>query len=147
MASARDMLLDQTNDRFGEIVFASPKKFREEVFRRAGIRAKKGGAFALSSAKKNDVRVQKLMEAIQGGADVPDDLLAELVRNYLYTRRALLAEALDFLEVEHEEGLTDADLDFIEELPKERIAQLRDVLERNHDKADVELYLRFMNVA
>ncbi len=147
MATARELLLQQTTERFNEIVFASPKKFREELFRRAGVKAKKGGAFALSNAKKNAVRVEKLLASMQDGADLPDELLAELIRNYLYTKRALLAEALDFFEVEHDEGLTDADLDFIEELPEERVTQLRGILERSHDKDDVELYLRFMNVA
>lgn len=146
MASARELLLEQTTDRFAEIIFASPKKFREEVFRRAGVKAKKGGAFALGNAKKNAVRVEKLLGSMQEGADVPEEILAELIRNYLYTKRGLLAEALDFFEVEHDDGLTDADLDFLEELPAERVTQLRDILEKTHDKDDVDLYLRFMNV-
>lgn len=146
MASARELLLQQTTERFNEIILASPKKFREELFRRAGVKAKKGGSFALNNAKKNAVRVEKLLASMQDGTEVPDELLAEIIRNYLYTRRALLAEALDFFEVEHDDGLTDADLEFMEELPPERVTQLRGILEKSHDKDDVELYLRFMNV-
>lgn len=147
MASTRALLVDQNPDRFVEIVSASPKKFREELFRRAGIRAKKGGSFSLNNAKKNAVRIGKLRQALMDGFEVEAELLDELVRNYLYTRRSLLAEALDFFEVEHDEGLTDADLDFVEELPADRVTHLRDLLKRNHDEADVELYLRFMKIA
>ena len=44
---------------FSTVVSASPRKFREEMFRRANIKTKGGGAFALTSQKKNEVRIKR----------------------------------------------------------------------------------------
>jgi hypothetical protein len=133
-------------DRFAEIIAASPKKFREEVFRRAGIRAKTD-QFSLKSTGKNEVRTQKLFSAIKEGADLGEGVAEELIRNYLYTRRPLLADALDHFKVPHDNGLTDEDLGFIEKLKPEEAQKLKDQLKAKHDERDVELYLAFMNVS
>ncbi len=145
MTGASSLLSHLEADHFEMVLAASPKKFREEIFRKAGIR-NRGGAFALKAGAKNSVRVQKLRENLLKGKALDEDLAEEVIRNYFFTRRSLLAEALDFLEVNHDEGLTDDDLDFVNELPKERIEKLKGILEQNHDQQDVELYLRFMNV-
>lgn len=145
MATGSDILSKLEAEQFGEVLNASPKKFREEIFRRAGVK-NKGGAFALKANGKTEVRVKKLRAAILEGFKLEDELADEVIRNYLYTRRPLLAEALDFLEVEHDEGLTDAELDFIQELAPERGTHLRDLLCRSHAEADVDLYMAFMNV-
>lgn len=147
MAELRQLLAQLEPDHFDAVIRASPKRFREEVFRRAGIRTKGGGgAFSLKSGSKTEARVKRLQEGLAGPLEISDELLEELLRNYLYTRRALLGEALDFLEVPHEEGLTDEDLDFVEKLEPERATRLRDVLCRSHEARDVDLYLRFMKV-
>jgi len=145
MATGSDILSKLGAEHFGEVLNASPKKFREEIFRRAGVKSK-GGAFALKANGKTEARVKKLRAAMLEGFELEDEIADEVVRNYLYTRRSLLAEALDFFEVEHDEGLTDAELDFIEELPPERGTHLRDLLCKNHPEADVDLYIAFMNV-
>jgi len=146
MASPNDILRKLSADHFGAVVSASPKKFREEVFRRAGVKNRGGGAFALKSTGKTNARMKKLRKEMLEGFELEAEIAEELIRNYLYTRRPMLAEALDFLEVEHDEGLTDADLDFIQELPAERGKHLKDLLCRNHEAEDVELYLAFMDV-
>lgn len=146
MASPNDILLKLDGDHFGAVIAASPKKFREEIFRRAGVKNRGGGAFALKSTGKNNARMKKLRKAMLEGFELEAELAEELIRNYLYTRRPMLAEALDFLEVEHDEGLTDADLDFIQELPAERGRHLRELLCRQHAEADVDMYLTFMDV-
>lgn len=134
-------------EQFRELVAASPRAVREEVFRRTGIKARrKGGAAALQSRGKADKRIEKLHEALSEGLALEDRLVEEMVRNYLYTRRPLLADAMDFLEVEHDEGLTNADLDFMQELDAKRRDALRAHLSPKHDAADVELYLSFMGV-
>ena len=144
--SPNELLSTMSESYFTEVVAASPKKFREEVFRRVGIKSKTGGAFSLATNKKNEVRIKRLFQALQEGAALEDPVAEELIRNYLYTRRTLLADALDFFEVPHDNGLTDADLDFMAKLEKEKAAELRDRLAKAHPEADVDLYLRFMNI-
>ena len=146
MAELRQLLVRLDHDHFDAIVRASPKRFREEVFRRAGIRNRGSSTFSLKPSSKVEARVKRLQEALGSGLQLTDEVLEELVRNYMYTRRDLLAEALDFFEVKHDHGLTNEDLDFMGELPPEKIASLRDVLCRNHEVRDVDLYLRFMNI-
>lgn len=146
MADPNDILRKLESDHFAEVISASPKKFREEIFRRAGVKNRGGGAFALKSTGKNNARTKKLRATMLGGFELEGELGAELIRNYLYTRRPLLAEALDFLGVDHDEGLTDEDLDFLTELKPEKGQQLRDLLCRNHEDADVDLYVAFMDI-
>jgi hypothetical protein len=138
-------ILTQDPERFQRIVAASPKKFREEIFRRAGVRVK-AEAFSLKTQPKNELRSQKLLAALKEGADLGEGVVEELIRNYLYTRRELLADALDHFKVPHDNGLTDSDLDFIEKLKPEEGAQLRALLAAKHEASDVDLYLAFMNI-
>ena len=146
MANPTQILRKLDADLFHEVLNASPKKFREEVFRRAGIK-NKGGAFALKASGKTEARAKKLRAMLLEGTELQSELSEELLRNYLYTRRPLLAEALDFLGVEHDNGLTDSDLDFLAELPAERRTHLKDLLCRNHAQHDVDLYLAFMDLS
>ena len=145
MAKPFELLTRLSSEQFTEVLNASPKKVREELFRRTGIK-NKGGAFALRTSQKTEARIRKLFEALVAGAEIPDELGEEVIRQYLYHRRDLLAEALDFLEVDHDHGLTDADLDFVGDLEPEKAQQLRDVLLRKHEAHDVELYLGFMGL-
>ena len=144
--SPNELLSTMSEVYFTEVVAASPKKFREEVFRRLGIKSKAGGAFSLGSTKKNEVRIKRLFQAMQEGLSLEDPVAEELIRNYLYTRRPLLADALDFFAVPHDNGLTDADLDFMAKIEKDKGTELRSKLASKHPEADVDLYLRFMNI-
>lgn len=145
MKALRALLVRLDADHFDAVVRASPKRFREEVFRRAGIR-NRAGAFSLRSSSKTEARTRRLQETLGGQTALDDDIIEELLRNYLYTRRPLLAEALDFLEVAHEDGLTGEDLTFMKDLPAEKAGRLRDILCRNHETRDVDLYLGFMDI-
>lgn len=142
MPSTLEILARMSPERFQEVMAASPKKFREEVYKHAGIR-KKGGAFSLASAKSEE-RTERLGSILREGVELPEDLVEEIIRNYLYTRRPLLADALDFFEVPHTEGLTDADIGFMEKLGPERGRELKKKLLERHDGRDVDLYLTFM---
>lgn len=145
MPTPRELLTHLDPDRFQQLISASPKKFREEIFRRAGIRVK-ADPFSLKSSGKSEMRTQKLHTALKEGLDLDENVLEELIRNYLYTRRAMLADALDHFKVPHDNGLTDSDLDFVQKLPPEQGRALREMLAAKHDGRDVDLYLAFMNV-
>ncbi|MCB9655271.1 MAG: hypothetical protein H6729_14210 [Deltaproteobacteria bacterium] len=145
MVTLTELLGRMPPDRFEELLAASPKKFREEIFRKAGSK-KKTSAFSLKTASGDPHRVGKVQEAIRSGSTLGGEYIEELVRNYLYGRRALLADALDFLGVEHDDGLTETDLDFVGDMPEEKGRALRAALEGKHAASDVELYLSFMGV-
>ena len=145
MATPTEIVRRLPADRFVTVLSASPRAFREDLFRKANVKVK-GNAFSLASSSKNHVRAEKLHETIVGGLDVGDTLLEELLRNYLYTQRPLLAAALDELGVKHDQGLTDEDLEFVTKLEAERATKLRSRLLAQFDPTDVHLYLDFMNV-
>lgn len=132
-------------DRFSEVVGASPRKIREELYRRLGVKAKKSSAFAIKKSEDDD-RAKKLLAAIQNGESVADEVLEELIRNYLYVKRDMLGDALDHFQIPHENGLTDEEIDFLSELPKEKSAELKKLLLAKHSPADVELYFAYMNI-
>jgi hypothetical protein len=146
MPSPTELLKLQTLDRFQTIFSASPRKLREDAYRRAGIK-NKGDVFSLRASGKNEVRTQRLYQAIGQGFELEEKVSEEVIRNYLFTRRDLLVGALDFLGVEHDQGLTDQDLDFIQELPLEKRQALRATLVATFAPEDVDLYLAYMNIA
>lgn len=145
MATPTEIVRRLPVERFVTLLAASPKAYREDLFRKANIKVK-GNAFSLASSSKNHVRSERLHEAITGGLDLGDQVLEELIRNYLYTQRPLLAAALDELGVKHDRGLTDDDLAFVSTLEPARAQALRTKLQAAFDPADVALYLDFMNV-
>ena len=79
MATPTELLRLMDADRFHEVLAASPKSFREELFRRANVRAKGGGAFSLKSPNKNRVRAAKLLTKVKNGQGVGDDVLEEVI--------------------------------------------------------------------
>jgi hypothetical protein len=145
MPTPSELLRLQTPDRFQTILAASPRKLREEAYRRAGIKAK-GGTFSLKSSGKSEERAQKLHQHLGAGQPIDEQVADEFLRNYLLARRGLLIAALDHLGVPHSDGLTDHDLDFIPELPLERRHALRATLLEGHPAEDVDLYLAYLNV-
>lgn len=145
MATPTEIVRRLPTERFVSIIAASPKAFREDLFRKGNVKVKTN-AFSLASSPKNNVRAEKLHKSIVDGLDLGDQPLEELIRNYLYTQRPLLAAALDELGVKHDNGLTDEDLDFISKLEPARAQALREKLSAGFDAVDVGLYLDFMNV-
>ena len=71
-------------------------------------------------------------------------LAEELIRVYPMGKRSLLGAALDELGIDHQDGLTDAELDGISELDADAAQALASTLSQTYDPLDVMLYLRFM---
>lgn len=143
MNAVLQILRDMDEACFQKVFAVSPKKLREEIFRLAKIKVR-GGTFVLKSSGKNEQRIRKLYQAVQTGFNLESQYCEELIRNYLFTRRALLGDALDQFNIPHEDGLTDSELDFFGELSAEEKDKLRSKLAETHDKADVDLYIQFM---
>jgi len=125
-----------------EIVGAAPKKVREELYRRAGV---KGRPNPYSLKSDGGARAEKLKAKLDEGTDPGREVEEEILRAYFYARRRLLADALNHLGVKNNEGLTDQDLDFMQELEPEKVASLEKALSA-HDPDDVRLYLQMMGV-
>ncbi|MEM1023913.1 MAG: hypothetical protein AAGD10_00355 [Myxococcota bacterium] len=130
------------SDRMDALLKAAPRKVREELYRRLGIKAK-SSAFSLKS--RANEKGGRVLASLADGKDPGREVLEELVRSYLFGRRALLSSALDHLKVRHSEGLTDQDLEFLEALEPKQVMALQEAL-AEHDPVDVRLYLDLMRV-
>jgi hypothetical protein len=143
MSDPQALLERCSREALERIVLSSPKKLREELFRRAGLKGK-GGAFSLRAAAKEG-RAAKLYDRLHEGLQLSSELCEEVIRQYLYGRRDLLAAALDHFEIPHEDGLTNSDVEFMQTLKPAQVTKLRQVL-ASYDPEDVALYLGFMGV-
>jgi hypothetical protein len=133
-------------DFFGQVVSACPRRSRETLFTRFAIPKPKKTASALLPSK-DPARIGKLQVAMSGLAEDDEQgqqLAEELLRVYLMGKRELLGAALDAIEVDHQDGLTDDDLDGFAELSPEDAVELAQELSQAHNPLDVSLYLRFM---
>jgi hypothetical protein len=131
-------------DKFAEIFAASTRKAREAYFHRHNIKKAKASNRVKSMAGQAEVRTKQLFEVLLEKDD--DELVEEVLRTWLLTKREMLAMALDHLEIKHENGLTEAeDIDErFEKLAVKDLKALIDKLGETHPKEDVGLYLRFM---
>ena len=142
-ATPSELIRSLEEAKFVEMAGCSPKAVRETIFTRLGVKAKPmpKTKFAKPGAK-NEERLHALRETLQ---EVDDDEVAEeLLRNYFLRRRELLAAALDYMKIPHEDGLTSSELDAFAKLTEAQAQKMLDKLSEDHDSFDVLLYLRFM---
>jgi hypothetical protein len=110
---------------FAEVIKSSSRQLREILFSQMHVKysAKKPG---LHIHGKRDERIRKLHEKLkQVSGQREIDICRELVRTWLYSKRAMLKAALDFLGVPNQDGLVDAEIDFFKELSLERVRELK----------------------
>ena len=142
------LVSDLSNETFQEVVSASPRRIRETLFGRLGIKAKKKKIGVRVHGKMED-RTKKLHERLREASTAQEDeLCGELLRNWLYTQRALLAATLDHLGVKHDDGLVDEDPAFFKEPGLETLRrqfkyELADVL-GNENLVDEVLITKLM---
>jgi hypothetical protein len=111
---------DSRTRREADMAVAAAIRFREIAVRKLSI----------------DKRVDYLLRAVR-----PEDPLASslVMSLHLEQRRGLLAAFLDALEVPHDDGMIQQDVD--PDLPVERLASAAAGLYQNFDEAEVDLYL------
>lgn len=140
------LIREMPEEFFGRVLAACPRRSRETLFARFSIpKAKKTASSLLPG--KDPARVLKLQRAFAGVGDEDGNgqqLAEELIRVYLMGKRSLLGAALDELGIDHQDGLTDAELDGISELDADAAQALASTLSQTYDPLDVMLYLRFM---
>ena len=142
-----NMISNMSEDTFAEMVKASPRKIRETLFGRLGIKAKKKSV-GLKVHGKLEERTRKLHVRLkEGKSENEENLCEELLRNWLYTKRDLLKDTLDHLDVKNDNGLIDEEPTFFQELEKEKVTELVEHLkEKGHNPEAIEVYLRFVEV-
>ncbi len=139
-----DLVAKMSDDTFAEMVQASPRKIRETLFQRLGIKAKK--TIGLKVHAKAEERTKKLQEKLRAArSDQENRLCEELVRNFLYTKRPLLKATLDHLGVKNDNGLVDEEPTFFQELTPDKLKGLVDHLRgRDFPLEHILTYLRFV---
>jgi hypothetical protein len=139
-----DLVAKMSDETFSELVAASPRKIRETLFQRLGIKAKK--TIGLKVHGKLEDRTKKLHEKLRGASsDQENRLCEELVRNWLYTKRPLLKATLDHLNVKNENGLLEEEPTFFQELTAEKVKDLVTHLKGQGFSAEhIALYLHFV---
>jgi hypothetical protein len=132
-----------SEDTFAEVIQASPRKIRETLFARLGIKAKK--QIGLKVHAKTEERTRKLHERLKTAeTKQEDELCQELVRNWLYTKRPMLKAVLDHLGVKNDNGLVDEEPTFFTELTPEKVRAIFDALKGQYPVEHLATYLRFV---
>src|SRR5437868_9375784 len=125
---------------FGELTSDGMKK----VLREAKIPTNRLASHT-STKKRNEDWSNRLWRLV---ADKPvSTAAATLLFEWLTrARRPMLAEFLTALEVQHEDGLTDAD--FMQTASPEKLCEVgKKLLESRHDKREVAAYLLFLDAS
>ena len=144
--NAIELTSEVSDNLFLGILECSPRHVREVLFSRFGVKSKKkygAGNFAQRRAAKAGMLHAKLKE---GSSKEEEELCHELLRNWLFTKRPMLKEALDFCDIENDNGIVEHDLDKLEKLSKSEVAELRTQLEKTYPAEEVLIYLKFMDV-
>lgn len=129
---------------FSEMMAASPRRIREVLYSKFGVKAEKKSLAQFSVQAKED-RLKRLHQAFSKSLGKrEDEVCRELIRNWLYAKRPMLKAALDFLEVPNKDGLIDYEPEFFKELSAEKTKALRDHLNEQFDAEQVRIYLAFM---
>ena len=132
-----------SEEKFVEVFSASPRKAREICFQRHGIKKpKKTTRITRLGAGKGE-RAGMLFAALKAEED--DQMVEELLRTWLLTKRSLLAAALDHLEIAHDDGLTESeDISRFESLSAAEIKKMAKVLKDHGSTDEIAVYLKFM---
>ncbi|MCK5688952.1 hypothetical protein KAI87_06770 [Myxococcota bacterium] len=137
-----EILRTINQEKFIEVFSASSRKARETYLHRHGVKASTGNRLSKPGAK-NLARASKLYDLLADKDD--DEMCEEILRTWLLSKREMLAAALDHLEIENENGLTESDdVDKFEKLNKKELSALTKALEGQASKDDIAIYLRFM---
>jgi hypothetical protein len=138
------LVSNMKDETFAEMVAASPRKIRETLFQRLGIKAKK--SIGLKVHGKLEERTRKLHEKLKAAnSENENRLCEELVRNWLYTKRPLLKATLDYLGIKNDNGLLEEEPLFFQELSADKVRELVSYLRGQGFAAEhIALYLHFV---
>lgn len=128
-----------------EIYGSCSRKIRNMLEGMYGKKAKKGRKVSLKSLKDKDGAALAVRDGLVAAGE--HQTAEELLKTWLLTRRELLKDALDYFQIPHEDGITDAELDVIEKAEAEALTALVNHLtEKGHALQEVSIYLAFLKV-
>jgi hypothetical protein len=131
---------------FSEVIEISPRKVRESLYSHYGVKTKSRNVL-VSLKDKKEQKYKQLHEALQKAKNEKEqNFLKELFRNWLFHKRPLLKETLDFLGVPNDNGLIEQEPDFFKALSKEKISSLINHLKPKFPTDEILIYLTFMEV-
>ena len=138
------MVTGMSAETFQDVIASSPRRIRETLFGRLGIKAKKRG-LGIQVHGKQEERTRKLHERLkQGTTKQENDLCEELVRNWLFTKRPMLKATLDHLGIENDNGLIEQEPTFFQELEADKVKDMWSTLTEEFPAEHVRVYLEFV---
>lgn len=143
MANFDKIIRDLSEDDFSNIFAASSRQARETCFSRHAIKLPKKATKFNKPGEKNKMRTSALYQILQTKND--DEMIEEILRCWLLTKRSMLIKALDYLKIEHTNGLTDSDdISKFESLSAKEITNLTEELKEVASLNEIHIYLKFM---
>lgn len=139
------ILRSLSQEKFIEIVAASPRQARETYFHRHQIRAPKSSHLSLKIGRKNQACTEALWDVLQARDD--EEMSETILRAWLLRHRPMLAAALDHMGIAHVDGLTESDdIQKISQMDAAQLRKLADAIEKKQVASgeDIALYLRYM---
>ena len=140
-------LISQTSEpTFAAMVASCSRKVRDTLYARLGIKSQTSGV-TLQLGKKRDDQVKKLHERFKNSDSKGEsDVCQEIIRNWLYTQRAMLKETLDFLKIPNQDGLVETELDFFKNLSESDAKAVFKHVASKFEPEHVWIYLNFVEV-
>ena len=131
---------------FNDVIAVSPRKVRESLYSHYGVKSKSRN-FLVAVKEKKEQKAKELYEKLKG-ANKPreQEFIKELFRNWLFHKRPMLKETLDYLGIANDFGLVESETDFFKELNERKVADLINHLKPKFPKDDILVYLTFMEV-
>ena len=141
------VLLERLSDELmAEIYALCPRRVRNMLEGKYGHgKPRNGRQVSLKFGKNRAQEALTVRAGIVAGGDT--QMAEELIKTYLYGKRPLLKDTLDYLGLPNEDGLTDGELDVLEQATPETLRALFAVLrEKGHSIEDIALYFAFTKV-
>ena len=143
MPAYTQIIREMSEAKFQEVFGVSIRKARETYLARHNIKAPKSVKKSLRAGAKNEARVVALFAHLKTVDD--DQMVEEILRTWLLSRRDILGAALDYLEIPHDNGLTESDdVDKLSSLSVDELKPLVKALSETHRRTIFRFYLRFM---
>ena len=143
MPAYTQIVRDMSETKFQEVFAVSIRKARETYLGRHNIKVPKSVKKSLRAGAKNEARVQALYGLLKTTDD--EQMVEEILRTWLLSRRDILGAALDYLDIPHDNGLTESDdVDKLATLSVDELRALVGALAKIATQDDISIYLRFM---
>lgn len=131
-----------------EIYGSCARKIRNMLEGMYHKKSKKKKKVSLKLGRNREAAMLAVRDGLVAAGD--DQMAEEIFKTWLYGKTDMLKKTLDFFEIPNDDGMTEADLDPLEQASTEKIEELLGILvdspEGGFDLEDVAIYLAFMKI-